>query len=730
MTLYAHSAKGGYDAQTYIAHVQGVTELARSNVRALLSFARYKPEDLLSQVEQAALYHDLGKLDDVNQSVLSGKVHARTLPLNHTDAGTAYWLSGERCNPFIAVLIRSHHKGFPDFPAEMNRGNLIFRDEQVSDHIDKNLAKYTSLHNNLMSDFKTNNPAMVPSAESAMLFRILLSCLVDADHTNTAVHYGGYHQNWSCIHLRAKERLAALDAYVAKLQATGEATERNRLRGDFYASCRNQKTNEGIVSCDSPVGTGKTTAIMANLLMQAWYRNLRRIFVVLPFTNIIQQSVEVYRDALTLPGENPSDVVAELHHRADFESVDARHLSALWRAPIIVTTAVAFFETLASNTPSGLRRLHELPGSAIFVDESHAALPAHLLPITWRWMNELADNWNCYWVLASGSLARFWEIPDISDQSPQRNVPEIANAHIRNLLSAYEINRVSYHSDLTPKNQQELMDWFFSFSGPRLVILNTVQSAGVLANFVSEQKGRESVEHLSTALTPVDRDITLKRVRKRLRDPNDRDWVLVATSCVEAGVNLSFRHGFREIGSLSSLLQASGRVNREGLYQDSQMWCFSVLEDGIMKRNPGLKNAATVLKDYFDNGLAITPDLTTQSIADEIAQYGLSGSPKQLLSNERIMNFRQVERDFRVINSDTCMAVIDEESVRGIQENTIDWQHLQRISVHIAKYKLEELGMPRINDNVYQWTLAYNSFLGYMAGIIEHMSYGGNVLLV
>ena len=76
--------------------------------------------------------------------------------------------------------------------------------------------------------------------------------------------------------------------------------------------------------------------------------------------------------------------------------------------------------------------------------------------------------------------------------------------------------------------------------------------------------GRNQVEHLSTALTARDRARTLARVRQRLRDPSDCDWTLVATSCVEAGVDFSFSVGFRETASLSSLLQASGRVNRNG----------------------------------------------------------------------------------------------------------------------------------------------------------------------
>jgi len=123
-------------------------------------------------------------------------------------------------------------------------------------------------------------------------------------------------------------------------------------------------------TCEAPVGTGKTTAVMAHLLRAAQERGLRHIFVVLPFTNIIRQAVKVYRNALVLDGENPEEVVAELHHLADFEAVETRHMAALWRAPIIVTTAVQFFETLAGNHPARLRKLHELPGSAVFVTKS------------------------------------------------------------------------------------------------------------------------------------------------------------------------------------------------------------------------------------------------------------------------------------------------------------------------------------------------------------------------
>lgn len=132
--------------------------------------------------------------------------------------------------------------------------------------------------------------------------------------------------------------------------------------------------------------------------------------MVLPYTSIIQQSVNTYRKALVLPGEKSEEVVAELHSRVEFEDYNLRYLTSLWRAPIIVTTAVAFFETIASNRPSTLRKFHELPGSIIFIDEAHNALPLKLLPLAWGWMNILAKEWSCYWVLASGFICSLLEI--------------------------------------------------------------------------------------------------------------------------------------------------------------------------------------------------------------------------------------------------------------------------------------------------------------------------------
>ena len=74
---------------------------------------------------------------------------------------------------------------------------------------------------------------------------------------------------------------------------------------------------------------------MGYLLQAAKALRLRHIFVVLPYTNIVKQSVDTYREALVLPGENPEKVVAAHHHQAEFETPDLRYLTTLWDAPIL-----------------------------------------------------------------------------------------------------------------------------------------------------------------------------------------------------------------------------------------------------------------------------------------------------------------------------------------------------------------------------------------------------------
>jgi CRISPR-associated endonuclease/helicase Cas3 len=291
---------------------------------------------------------------------------------------------------------------------------------------------------------------------------------------------------------------------------------------------------------------------------------------------------------------------------------------------------------------------------------------------------------------------------------------------LRNRLMQYETGRIAYQFNDTSLSAKELVVWVSTLPGPRIVILNTVQSAAVVAKEYADQYGRQNVEHLSTALMPFDRDKTLSKIKSRLEDKKDTEWMLVATSCVESGVDLSFQTGVREAASLVSLLQTAGRVNRHGNIHAASVWTVVLKESELLKMNPSMSDSSKVLLRLIEEGNPISPDLCTNALKREIRLAGTFS--KLLLKSEMGLRFPQLEKDFRVIATDTRIVVIDESTVSQLENHyPVNWRDIQNRSVQIWGYRLEYLRIPEISGHpgIYKWIYDYDDFIGYMAGILR-----------
>lgn len=717
--MLAHSPRPPHGAQTYRDHSCNVARNASDSARRACEFHAGDAGPFIDDVAAAAAYHDLGKLDARNQEVLS-KVSRQPLPVAHDDAGTAHLLDSGHNE--AAVLVVAHHQGLFDERKERTKERPL-RNTDIAAYVDLHLRDYAKLHA-LAGCPVVDRVAVRPLHRSGWERRLALSCLVDADHGDTARHYGNEPEpHWPDP--RWAERLNALDKYVAKL-AHGSPRDESRAR--VYQACRDADMAPAMRACDAPVGTGKTTAVMAHLLRVATARGLRHIFVVLPYVNIVRQSVKTYRDAMTLPGEDPTAVVAEHDHQADFDSPDTRQLASLWRAPIIVTTAVQFFETIGSHHPARIRKLHELPGSAVFVDEAHAALPAHLWPQMWRWIEEWVTDWRGHIVFASGTLARFWRIPEFTALA--KTMPSAVDNLIPNVLSAEleagEGRRVTLRRHEPAFTLDALIEFVLSKPGPRIVVLNTVQSAATVAQRLSLAK-RDNVLHLSTALTPRDRLRMLERVEGRLESSSSADWTLVATSCVEAGLDFSFRTGFRETATTASLVQIGGRVNRESADGHAEVWDVR-LNDPLLPNNPGLQVPQRVLTSLFaDGSVASLPPrkLALEALRREITE-GSSKRAALLVSAEEDRQYPEVAKLCRVIDADTRFVVIDQILAQALRDGArVSVRDLLQGSVQIWAQKLNKMPVEAIGGGrsdphgLYIWIGNYEpDFLGYMVNQI------------
>lgn len=735
MEPLAHSARPekGIPAQTYHDHICAVMRRASANAGNACLYLQGDTSFFRQVVANGAVCHDLGKLDSLNQDVLAGS-SVKGLPVKHEDAGAACLLQNK--DTPAAILASKHHQGLPDLFEEKQRKQLFLRNEESFARIEQYLPEYIAAHNTFVPEQKIPRTAKIDTSWTGLRLRLALSSLVDADHGDTARHYGNEGELISPTS-RWQERLEALQKYTDNLFNQDPKSQRNILRREIFNSCKNAKLDSGIVACDSPVGTGKTTAVMAHLLKVAIKKKLRHIIVVLPYTNIIKQSVETYRKALVLPGENGFDVVAEHHHQADFNHIDSRHLTTLWKAPIIVTTAVQFFETVAANKPARLRKLHELPGSAVFVDEVHNVIPAWMWPQMWQWINELVADWSCHFVLASGSLSRFWEFPKIANTNML--VPDLVAKQIREEADKAEQKRIKYSTISGQLSLAELIKFILSKPGPRLVIMNTVQSAAVIAHelYQLESGNKESgdnsgVLHLSTALCPADRDKVVDQVENLLGNKSKKNWTLVATSCVEAGMDFSFTTALRESCSASSLIQIGGRANRHGGDVLSEIWDFRVSQDEpLLNKHPAFDVSRMILAELFDEGkmnFLTSAALATEATRREIMTV-FDTRAAEIVNSERKHDYPKVANLCRVIDADTRTVVVSPRVIQLMEQRVkVDNKDLMRNSVQLWAKKIAFLALEEICacPGIYKMPEGYyggfegtaKPCFGYMKGVL------------
>ena len=759
------------EPHAYADHAREVARLGMGHAEEMLAYARISKtqiEQYKTSLRLALPIHDIGKLEAGNQAVLCGN-RTGSLPYDHIEAGVA--LAAEQQNFLAAWLIRAHHA--PGLASNKDERGLAKKQRLGADHLlrgkrhrrdcydrdiieehkkliaktDKHIEQMRADHESICGPIPATQPYGCPK-ENALDVRLLLSCLVDADHSDTAAYYARKNiiQSEDSIVPKWEQRLQQLKQKISELQ--GDDPERKRMRDELFRQCLNNNSDDRIVTCAAPVGLGKTTAVTANLLQRAIQHKLRRIFIIAPFTNVISQTARRLREYLVLEGEDPYSIIVEHHHRADFTSPENRQYAQTWQAPIVVTTAVQFFETLASALPAPLRKLHRLPGSAIFIDEAHACVPPHLMRQTWHWIKKLADIWSCHFVLASGSLVKYWEEADIVAADEAATLSSLLQQDFFDQTQTAEHQRLTFarlnEGNAFSKNELLKSVTQETPEGSRLIILNTVQSAAVFAHSLQNEMQPElsacaplserKVLHLSTALAPIDRERIISELGKRQARDNkwkNKDWYLVATSCVEAGVDLNFDFGFRERCSLTSFLQTAGRINREAGNHKSTLYDFALFADDGILRHPGFQDSIAVFENYWEkltSAKYLLDELSTEAIREEAGKQS-NERAKKLFNDETKCNFQQLWQQFKIITSNTITAIVDENIKKRIKNNMpINYREIQENSVQIWRNKIDSFGVTPCEEKsgIYFWNFGYDpNFLGYMKNLVEMIQQGG-----
>ena len=235
-----------------------------------------------------------------------------------------------------------------------------------------------------------------------------------------------------------------------------------------------------------------------------------------------------------------------------------------------------------------------------------------------------------------------------------------------------------------------------------------------------------NVEHLSTALCPVDRGTVVRRVTARMRD-SFTNWVLVATSCVESGMDFSFRTAFRESCGLVNLLQVAGRVSRSAEHAGADVWDFRHAEDGLLTVHPQFETSRAVLAELFAEG-RIELSQCTEALRREL-NAGM-GHPEHaaqaILQAERDANYPEVATRCRLITADTRTVLVDPQLIARCETADRDQfpsrRQILKHSVQIWANRLDagELPVKPVGPGgeLWAWIGTYDGFVGYMAGVL------------
>lgn len=691
MDTYAYLAHLTEDGrtQTILEHLKGTASLCSAFAAAF---------DAEAQGQLAGMAHDIGKYSAAFQRRLHGGPK-----VDHASAGAFECLKAQQLA--AAFAISGHHGGLPDGGGRGDAAGTGTFWGRINRASQRNLEDYHAWQ----SEFSlphANTPAFAGTRLEGMFFtRMLFSCLVDADYTDT----GAFMDNSPYLPASSssmEELWRRLETYVSGWFPPKGALNMQRCAILEQCMSAGAQYGPGLFTLTVPTGGGKTVASLSFALAQAKARRMKRIVYVIPYTSIIEQTAQIFREILG--DEN----VLEFHSGVQFdqqeddasspETAPLTRSVETWDVPVIVTTAVQFFESLYACRPSKCRKLHNLAQSVLIFDEAQMLPLPYLRPCVWA-IAQLVRHYGASAVLCTATQPALDPIfQEFASEIPIREICPMAEAHWESFrrVSFQRVGTLSWMDLAARLQQQEQV----------LCVVNTRRAA----REVFHQLSGSGNFHLSTLMYPAHRRRILDEIRRRLRD--GLPCRVVSTSLIEAGVDVDFPAVYRELSGLDSILQAAGRCNREGKRPP---------EDSIVTIFQGEDPPPRLFETSIGAGKIVLDHCQDVSSRAAIHTYfstllDLKGAEAQdahhilPLMESEFFPFRTVAERFHLIESPTTTVYLPLEEGAGLVELLRSGQYSRTLYRRLGQYGV----------SVYPQHLAALE----QAGALEHLEDGSVVL--
>lgn len=516
----------------------------------------------------AGLWHDIGKTNpNFQQYILYANKLAAKAPAaskNHAGPGAGYILSQPAKFPvyhrIFGYLIAGHHAGLPDY-TELD---LYKTQSDVVDAAFVRTLSATRQAPSLLPEFVRKN------TDSFHLWvRMLFSCLVDADYLDTQSFVTGTDRAAFDTLDTLRERF---NRHMDALAENATPSDLNNTRANILGACRTAAhANETLFSLTVPTGGGKTLSSTAFALDYAAHHKKDRIIYVIPYLSIIEQTADILKNILGAGNviEHHSNVAEDA---ADSNASSAsskksalRRAAENYDAPVVVTTAVQFFESLYANKPSRCRKLHNLANSVIILDEAQLLPPELLKPCT-HVLDRLTQDYGSAVLLSTATQPA---LEFANSKKPYEIIQDVPA-----LYKQLKRTQITFPSDLHTPVTWESLAAELTRHPQVLCIVNTRKSCYELWKQMPE-----GTLLLSASLCGEHRAKIIRQIKSKLK--NNEPVRVISTQLVEAGVDIDFPVVYRALAGMDSIVQAAGRCNREGKLQAGEVRIFVPPASGL-----------------------------------------------------------------------------------------------------------------------------------------------------
>ncbi|MBN2790465.1 MAG: CRISPR-associated helicase Cas3' [Candidatus Delongbacteria bacterium] len=594
MLFYSHKYKDKPQKNKLLKdHLSKVSDYIRNNVYPHIFFPNLV--DVAKVIETVGCFHDLGKYTSYFQDYLDDIFKGAEKKHAFISAVAAFnYLTENKLTDYekylVYFVIKNHHLNlsylkddiwFDEFKI-VEQQNLITK--QAND-LKKNFLnikgdfpqslkeEYLAINNEMQTIIRKMVKRITQkdvNIANYFCFNYFFSILIESDKLNAS--------NTECYQLQQIPPDIITNYINNKFRAESKNNNRNEARIEIENNVDDIKLDmEKIFSITAPTGIGKTLASI-NFSIKLKYRIVKekgyipQIIYCLPFINIIEQVEKEFTNILSdtnlkiIKHHSFTDIfsLAKQDESSNYNYENYKMLVETWQGDFVLTSFVQLLHTLIGNKNRLLKKFHHLAGSIIILDEVQS-LDCKYWPLIGAALYNLTKYLDAKIILMTATQPYLFE-----------NLDKVG---ISNVITPRELlqNNAKYFRELKRtkiipnfKTKLQTTDEFISFfkdvyqdNKSCLIVLNTINRSKEVYEKVKEnyKKTKQSIFYLSTSLIPKQRLLVIRKVKKLLKAK--KPVILISTQSIEAGVDLDFDMGIRDIGPIDSIIQVAGRINRE-----------------------------------------------------------------------------------------------------------------------------------------------------------------------